>query len=267
MADEDALMQKLDDLRRSMEEFNASLNRVRYDDYKKALYGQMRELFGENSSFLIDDSRRRIVESSACVNKTECMKNLDEVRDETLAAFQREDVGGAGIVLEDSEAHYSGRQSPCRDRSCSKATIEMLHELKALISVSDNLMFRNYIRPETNFARLSSQGRFFADHRRTYSPELPAKETADLIAPLSNHYRVEILKMLAKEEMSFTNISRALSLKTGHLQFHLKQLREAEYIRGNRKRRSYSITAKGLAALDGLHRFVDGIGIGVKPGN
>ena len=260
-------MAKLEEIRRSMESFNDALNRVRYDDYKKALYEQIQSIFGENSNTIFDSGRQRIAESSSCENKEECTQRLDEMREDTLVAFQREDIGGAMNILEEMEADLTGKGTPCRDRKCSRSTLEMMHQIKVLFSISDNLMFRDYIQPETGFSRLSSQGHFFSDHRRKQPSELEAKVVSELIAPLSNHYRIEILKMLAREEMSFTAISRALDLKTGHLQFHLKVLREADYIRANRRRRSYSVTAKGLTALEGLQRFAEGLGgMGRNPG-
>jgi len=65
--------------------------------------------------------------------------------------------------------------------------------------------------------------------------------------------------MVSHQEMGFTQISKALGLRTGHLQFHLKALKDAGYVRSSRRRRSYMITEKGIAALDGLNKLFQGL--------
>jgi DNA-binding transcriptional ArsR family regulator len=260
----ESVLQKLEDIRKSMESFNETLNRVRYDDYKRALSDQIQSIFGDNSGTLFDSGVEKIQELSQCARKEECVRNLREMKEDTLAAFSREDIAGAMSILEDFEGELACDHSPCKDETCSGDTVEMLHHIKVLLSISDNLMFRNYIQPETGFTRLSSQGRFFSEHRRATSPELPSEELSQLVDPLSNPFRIEILKMLSREEMSFSQISRALDLRTGHLQFHLKALKEAGYLRSSRRRKVYIITARGKAALEGLQRLYEGI-TAVKP--
>ena len=252
---DDALLSKLEEIRRSMASFNEAMVRVRYDDYKSALFEQIQEIFGDNSSSLLDSGMKRIHERSTCPNKKECARRMESLRKDTNEAFGREDISGAILTLEDAEADLACEGSLCEDRKCSKGAIEIIHQAKLLFNISDNLMFRNYIQPETGFTRLSSQGKFFTDHRRTSIEELSAEQACDLIIPLSNPLRIEVLKMLAREEHAFSEISRALNLKTGHLQFHLKSLKNAGYIRSNRKRRMYSITSRGLTALEGLQVF------------
>ncbi len=255
----DDVLAKLDEISRSIDSFNDSLIRVRYDDYKRALSEQIQSVFGDNSGTLFDTGLERIRNSSRCPNKASCIKRMSLMRDDTMAAFEREDITGAMMILEDMEGGLVGSGSPCKDDECSGTTVETIHHIKVLFSISDNLMFRNYIQPETGFTKLSSQGRFFSEHRRTYDQELPSDEVSKLISPLANPYRIEILKMISKQEMGFTQISKALGLKTGHLQFHLKSLKEAGYVRSNRRRRSYTITPNGVAALEGLGKFFEGL--------
>lgn len=253
---DEALLVKLEEIRKSMESFNLALVRVRYDDYKGALYEQISAIFGDNSDSLFDSGLRRIRDSSACPNKQECVQRMDTVRGETMAAFQREDIGGAIMTLEDAEADMTREGTLCRDEGCSRSALEMIHQVKVLLNISDNLMFRNYIQPETGFTRLSSEGRFFSDHRRTVAPEISSLEASEALVPLSSPIRLDILKLLVHEERTFTEMSRSLGLKTGHLQFHLKVLKEGGLIRSNRRRRMYSITSKGLTAMEGLQTFV-----------
>jgi DNA-binding transcriptional ArsR family regulator len=257
--EKEEVLTKLDEISKSIESFNESLIRVRYDDYKRALSEQIQSVFGDNSGTLFDSGLEMIRSSSSCQNKASCIEHMCDMREETMAAFGREDIMEAMMILEDTEGELACDRSPCRDEECSDRTIEMIHHIKVLFSISDNLMFRNYIQPETGFTRLSSKGRFFSEHRRSTEQELPSEEVSKMIGPLANPYRIEILKMVSQKEMGFTQISKSLGLKTGHLQFHLKALKDAGYVRSSRHRRSYSITAKGIAALEGLNKFFEGL--------
>ncbi len=82
-------------------------------------------------------------------------------------------------------------------------------------------------------------------------------EIADTFSILANHHRLEILKILSKQEQSFSAMSKALDLKTGHLQFHLKALQRAGFIKNNRRRRTYSMTLRGTTALDGIQGLAE----------
>jgi len=252
---DETLLSKLEEIRRSMESFNEALVRVRYDDYKGALLEQMQQIFGDNSSSLLDSGMRQVHESSPCPNKKECERRIENLRKETNDAFGREDISGAIMILEDAEADLASEDTLCKDRKCSKGTMEVIHQVKLLFNISDNLMFRNYIQPETGFTKLSSQGRFFTDHRRSAAEEISSESICELIVPLSNPFRIEIVRMLAREEHTFSEISRSLNLKTGHLQFHLRVLKDAGYVRSNRRRKMYSVTSRGLTALEGLQGF------------
>ncbi len=247
----ETVLTKLDELRRNMEAFNDTLDRVRYDDFKTAFYEQIQTIFGRHSKTLFDSSMEAMSEFSACINKEECMGSFERTRKGVLAAFQRDDMHSALMVLEDAEAQLTYNDSMCTDKRCSRYTLDTLHQIKALFSISDNLKFRNYIQPETSFSRLTANGRL-TNHWAVEKEEPTSEEVADLVAMLANHWRLEILKLLVHQEQCFSDMSKALDLKTGHLQFHLRVLMEAGCIKNNPRRRMYSVTLKGSTALDGI---------------
>jgi DNA-binding transcriptional ArsR family regulator len=250
------VLSKLDELRKSVEAFNETLDRVRYDDFKMAFYEQIQALFGRHSRTLFDSGMEAMDEFSSCTHKKECMENLERTRREVFAAFQRDDMPGAVMVLEDEEACLTYDRSMCTDQRCSRFTLDTLRQIKALFSISDNLKFRNYIQPETSYTRFTSNGRI-ATRMETEKEELTSAEVADIVSTLAHPWRLEILKLLSQNEQSFSDISSALNLKTGHLQFHLKVLRENGFIKNNARRRMYSITLKGTTALDGITGLAD----------
>lgn len=254
----EAVLTKLDELRKSMEAFNQSLDRVRYDEFKTAFYEQIQGIFARHGDTLLESGMETMSEFSSCNCKRECMMDMVRLRDETLGAFRRDDLTGALLVLEAEESRLTGEGSPCTDRRCSRYTLDTIHQIKALFSISDNLKFRNYIQPETSFTKLSP-GRPLTRSGRERKERTPT-EIANALTPLSNPWRVEILKLLSLHDRSFSEMSKALDLKTGHLQFHLRVLQKSGLIKNNSRRRVYSISVKGSAALDGVQALVERLG-------
>ncbi len=89
-----------------------------------------------------------------------------------------------------------------------------------------------------------------------FSPE----EVERVIAPLSNSWRLTILRILRQHECTMSEIGKALNMKTGHLQFHMRALKDAGYITSERRRRTYSITEKGEKAMRGLAELMASLG-------
>jgi len=66
---------------------------------------------------------------------------------------------------------------------------------------------------------------------------------------------LQILEDLSLRDRSFTDLSRELDMRTGHLQFHLRPLLDEGYVSKLRNRGDYSLTPRGRAALDLLAVF------------
>jgi DNA-binding HxlR family transcriptional regulator len=79
----------------------------------------------------------------------------------------------------------------------------------------------------------------------------------DILSPLSNSWRIGIIQHLSDDDESLAGLSKALGLKKGHLQFHLNSLLSMKYIHYNRKSHLYSITDRGVVALDEITKLVD----------
>jgi DNA-binding IclR family transcriptional regulator len=68
-----------------------------------------------------------------------------------------------------------------------------------------------------------------------------------------------VLTVLQRGERSLSEIGRAVELRTGHLQFHLRALIGAGYVEQDRRKHLYRITERGNLALrwteDVVHRL------------
>lgn len=74
----------------------------------------------------------------------------------------------------------------------------------------------------------------------------------DILEPLSNRQRLQILKMLSSQARSFSYISGQSGLRGGNLLFHLQRLSETGMIVQQHDRGDYYLTEKGYRVMRAL---------------
>ncbi len=77
----------------------------------------------------------------------------------------------------------------------------------------------------------------------------------EILEPISNKQRLEILKTLATELKRFSTISKPTNLIAGNIFFHLQKLMDREIILQQHGGRDYIITEKGLNILQSLNEM------------
>lgn len=237
MTDEQ-MLQEIRSLRSEMDTLGDQMLSIRYEDIRGVFIEQMRLAMGEEGrrSFRCEATHLRT--SSVCQNKDRCLSSLGDGMESAADRFIAGDAQGAERMIDEMERMVSGECSPCMDGSCSKEAVETLHRVKAILSIYHNLAER--------LGHHRSEG-FPPEPSSEVSPE----DTEEVLAPLANAWRVKVLRALRSGERSLTDIGRSVSLRTGHLQFHLRALIEAGYVKADRRRHLYSITARGSTALRG----------------
>ncbi len=78
---------------------------------------------------------------------------------------------------------------------------------------------------------------------------------SEILEPISNKQRLEILKSIAFEQKSFSTLSKLTGLIAGNLFFHLQKLMNCELILQQHDRGDYMITEKGFKILQGLNEM------------
>jgi len=80
------------------------------------------------------------------------------------------------------------------------------------------------------------------------------EETAvkDLLEPVANVLRFQILKSLAAQTRTFSDLSSMTGLRGGNLLFHIKKLTESGMILQRHGRGDYVITDKGFKTLNAV---------------
>jgi len=82
----------------------------------------------------------------------------------------------------------------------------------------------------------------------------------NVLEPLSNKQRLQILKAMASETKTFSSLSQITGLKGGNLLFHIQKLLDSEMIIQRHERGDYMLTDKGyklLVILSEVHGLLE----------
>ncbi|MGL6298383.1 MAG: winged helix-turn-helix domain-containing protein [Methanobacteriaceae archaeon] len=103
---------------------------------------------------------------------------------------------------------------------------------------------------ENNMNLISSLNLYNKTHLKNYKIGFDEEEVAkNFLEPIANTKRLQILKALASEPQSFSNLSKKTSLRGGGLLFHLDKLIDKNIIMQKNGHGDYLITKKGLKLL------------------
>jgi len=110
----------------------------------------------------------------------------------------------------------------------------------------------------TKQVNLMRSMRIYASNQEQKS-DISALETGalmrEVLEPVSNPQRLEILRAVAFETKSFSAFSEITGLRGGNLLFHLQKLMDSELILQQHERGDYMITEKGFKILQGLNEL------------
>jgi len=247
---ENELMSELRSLRSDIGEYNDRLVQLRLEDLKSAFVAQMRDILAEEGRRTIGSGLSQASQSSDCTLKAACHQEIALKIEEAIEMLKREDQNGAMDLINGIETTICSDSSPCLDGGCSAKALEAIHDVKALLSAYFTL------RPKL----LPGGMKIGRANDMMQEVEFSSKDVERAIAPLSNSWRVTILRMLVQNERTMSEIGKALNMKTGHLQFHMRALKDAGYIISDRRRRTYSITARGERAIRGVAELMASLG-------
>jgi DNA-binding transcriptional ArsR family regulator len=91
--------------------------------------------------------------------------------------------------------------------------------------------------------------------------DLPEENVvSDILEPLSNKQRLQMLKVLSAETKTFSALSKLTGLRGGNLLFHLQKLQDSGMILQRNERGDYMITEKGYRALKGVSELYSDLG-------
>ncbi|MBO8180328.1 MAG: winged helix-turn-helix transcriptional regulator [Archaeoglobus sp.] len=199
-----------------------------------------REEFLSELKVAVRDEYYKIKELSpdSCKFRSFCLSRVDKATSRVIRIYAER---GSEDALEELKKHKEAvsrylNSTVCPDRNCMESIVDTFETLESFIRQSMEIK----------------------EHRRAVLrqwkkiEEIDEELLAEILSPLSNPIRIKILKTLARGGKSYAELERAVGIKGGHLQFHLRNLMEAGYVAQEGLRKRYVITHTALSVLNQL---------------
>ncbi len=242
------IISEIKSLKSELSAFNDQMASLRYGDLKASFLEQIRMVVGEEGKRTFRNDTSNLHSTSGCICKEECLRGLEKTADEAASSFMRDDLPNAKRILDEVEALIKGDRSPCQDEVCSQMAVETIRRVRAILEVYEALADR--LGPGIE------QG---TENNKRYN-NFTAEEMESVLDPLANAWRIRVLIVLRRGDRSLSEMGRAVELKTGHLQFHLRALVGAGLISLDRHRHRYILTERGAMALSYAEGMISMLG-------
>jgi DNA-binding HxlR family transcriptional regulator len=227
------LLERLDALQKELDELGESISEGRSGQLRRQVLEDLRALLGEYNREVLEAELDRLEPASACRRREACLSAIRTTLEEASSAFE----GGDYEQARASVARLAGAKAvaPCEDSACSVRAEQLMQETSRMIEISSRL-----------------EGSMSEQMAR---PDVPDSAVGDALMPLAHGARISILAALSSGSMAFSEMSREVGLRTGHLQFHLRTLIASGMVEKESKRGHYRMTEKGRKALAGSRRL------------
>jgi DNA-binding transcriptional ArsR family regulator len=242
MSSEAEMARSLDQLKEEIGRLSHTVQNVRYEDFKKVVLTQVQYVMTEHYRGYLEANMERIDCLSSCPLRNECRKQLDSIFQGISSCFMRDDFPSAMEELDRAESLIGGLHSPCQSRECHDLQLGMVRDVRSLVSFMQRISER-------------IGGPLPLGSAPVPEGSMDLGGISRMMAPLAHPARLQVLCALGAQDRTFTDLSRELDMRTGHLQFHLRPLLDEGYVSKQRNRGDYSITPRGRAALDLLSMF------------
>ncbi len=231
------LRDQIEGLREEVRALGEAFQTLRQEDVRSALVRQVRPVLLEKVDLYLDDlASLSLPRSERAVLRRSMVRWLEGA----LEAFER---GGP-----EGGASYAKEHDPRR----AVEDIGIDQAVPLMLSLRDQLL--SYFSIYTGSLQLErDQGA-----GREEGGGLP-QAAESILGPLASAVRVRILQHLSVEDEGLATLGRALGMKKGHLQFHLRVLIEAGHIVYDRKSHMYSVSGRGERALRGVEGLVESL--------
>lgn len=169
-----------------------------------------------------------------CHLREECQTLFIDFLDKNASLIGQGEVTQEVIVENQAELLKLSEDAPYK--KCDKCFLEV------------EALFRKQVRLMSSL-RIYSSPREKHEDLSCLSEDYMVKNVLD---PLSNQQRLQILKSMATQTQTFSNLSQLTGQKGGNLLFHLQKLTETDLILQRHERGDYMITQKGYNILMAL---------------
>ncbi|MDI9644351.1 MAG: winged helix-turn-helix domain-containing protein [Candidatus Verstraetearchaeota archaeon] len=247
---EEEVLKEIESLREGLERLSESLLKAKHDEVRTAFCAEMRRAVKERIKDVVGPEIRALGKSSTCNFRDGCIEQLERTLDYCIDAFAKGNIFNSLATLDRMREILESGGGRCLDDVCTRGALTIVKEVWVLVSIFDRIA--------------GTDSSFFQGAARSYpkqvdeglvTKQMEPEAVESALQPLSSRWRIGILRLLSERDAKFSDLSRALGLKTGHLQFHLRILLRCGYIMKKRESKSYSISERGKAALAWTEQF------------
>lgn len=168
-----------------------------------------------------------------CGMRKTCKSNFTGFLQQNASLIKNDDVNEGVILKSQSDLDIMRNNAP--SKQCEKCFSQVQNLFGKEISLMRSL-------------------RIYNTNEEKKQEIIPVSEEfiADVLEPLSNKQRMQILKAIAIETKTFSALSELTGLRGGNLLFHLQKLLDSGMILQRHERGDYMITEKGFKVLKSI---------------
>jgi DNA-binding transcriptional ArsR family regulator len=230
---QEEIVLRLERLKVEMDSLGQELKRSNLEIMRSNMDEVIRDAISKNGRDMLDRDLDKMRGESRCENRGRCLDMVGHVASEAMAKYLAGDTQEALGLISSIEESIRGVASPCGDEGCSDDCLRLMDDVRERIALSEKLRMAADAEGKTADKQLVS-----------------AQDVFRSLDPLSHPARVEVLMLLSGGDLCFTEVSKKLNLRTGHLQYHMKSLLDAGYVTRKVNRGPFSLTKQGSIVLE-----------------
>ncbi len=230
---EEEIVRRLERLRVDMDALGQEMKRSSLEKIRSNMDGVIMDALSKNGRDKLERDIQKMRSMSTCENRGHCLDTVNSVASGAMAAYVAGDTAGALAMISSLEENIKGIASPCGDAGCSDDCLRLMDDVRERIALSEKL-------------RMATE----EERPKQVRQQITAEDVYHSLDPLSHPARMEVLMILSEGDLSFTEVSKKVNLRTGHLQYHMKSLMDAGYVSRKVSRGPFSLTKQGSIALE-----------------
>ena len=236
----DHLIGAIAELKMEIKGLRADMNRVEETVLKERLRA-VEDTLAQNHLLVYAGQRSQTINQDIamllkedCQNREKCLEHYNSIVNENTQVIKQSGPKVALADLDDRIAENELMVKKIESQQCRNCISNFDKKLKREKRAYQEITL---VKDISNDTKVNSQ-----------SLDIPFL-LQNLFEPLGNDSRLKILACVCEGKKSFSELSKIVDLKAGHLTFHLKKLVNAKLITREASKGDYIITQKGLALM------------------
>ncbi len=205
------------------------------------LANSRKDLSNAMISYVIDDAENSLANHMVkrCDMRETCRSKLSEILKNNAILLQKDQVNDK--IISDNRSTLSNIQAKAPSKKCDVCLSEASNLFEKQVKLLTTLHIYNSNEPET--LDISA---------------IPEENVVtNVLEPISNKTRLQIIKALYYESKTFSGLSELTGLRAGNLLFHLQKLLNSGMVIQRHEGGDYMITDKGYKVLTKIHEIYE----------